>query len=192
MIPPDKALERTRVLDVGSGVGGTCPVLLGNSSAASGIDLTDEYCRAAAMLTAKIGLKDPVDFHQGDATNMPFQDHSFDVVWTEHAAIYDITVSQIASAWFPSFLLFMPRSSDLGHASRAARAGYWARSAAQPSGIDETPRRYFNRKSQRTRRVVWEVRRSKVSYGGRVPKTGLRTRSRFHCRSSGRCLMQPA
>jgi ubiquinone/menaquinone biosynthesis C-methylase UbiE len=39
------------------------------------------------MLTSKTGLKDLVDFRQGDATNMPFQDHSFDVVWTEHVAM---------------------------------------------------------------------------------------------------------
>lgn len=77
-----------RVLDVGSGVGGTSRCLAREFECrVTGIDLTDEYCRAAAILTAKIGLKDLVDFRQGDATNMPFQDHSFDVVWTEHVAM---------------------------------------------------------------------------------------------------------
>ena len=77
-----------RVLDVGSGVGGTSRCLAREFGCrVTGIDLTDEYCRAAAMLTAKIGLTDLVDFRQGDATNMPFQDDSFDVVWTEHVAM---------------------------------------------------------------------------------------------------------
>jgi SAM-dependent methyltransferase len=77
-----------RVLDVGSGVGGTSRCLAREFGCrVTGIDLTDEYCRAAAMLSAKIGLADLVDFRQGDATNMPFQDGSFDVVWTEHVAM---------------------------------------------------------------------------------------------------------
>ena len=77
-----------RVLDVGSGVGGTSRCLAREFGCrVTGIDLTDEYCRAAAMLTDKIGLAHLVDFRQGDATNMPFQDYSFDVVWTEHVAM---------------------------------------------------------------------------------------------------------
>ncbi len=77
-----------RVLDVGSGVGGTSRCLARQFGCrVTGIDLTDEYCRAATMLSAKIGLADLVDFRQADATNMPFEDHSFDVVWTEHVAM---------------------------------------------------------------------------------------------------------
>lgn len=77
-----------RVLDVGSGVGGTSRCLAkAFGCRVTGIDLTDEYCRAAAMLSAKIGLADLVDFRQGDATNLPFDGGSFDVVWTEHVAM---------------------------------------------------------------------------------------------------------
>ena len=77
-----------RVLDVGSGIGGTSRCLAKEFGCrVSGIDLTDEYCRVAAMLSAKIGLANLVDFRQGDATRMPFEDGSFDVVWTEHVAM---------------------------------------------------------------------------------------------------------
>ena len=77
-----------RVLDVGSGVGGTSRCLAKEFGCrVTGIDLTDEYCRAAAMLSARIGLAHLVDFHQGDATELPFEDQSFDVVWTEHVAM---------------------------------------------------------------------------------------------------------
>ena len=77
-----------RVLDVGSGIGGTSRCLAKEFGCrVTGIDLTDEYCRVAAMLSAKIGLANLVDFRQGDATRMPFADGSFDVVWTEHVAM---------------------------------------------------------------------------------------------------------
>lgn len=77
-----------RVLDVGSGVGGTSRCLAKEFGCrVTGIDLTDEYCRAAEMLSAKTGLAHLVDFRQGDATNLPFDDCTFDVVWTEHVAM---------------------------------------------------------------------------------------------------------
>jgi len=76
------------VLDVGSGVGGTSRCLAKEFGCrVTGIDLTDEYCRAATMLTAKTGLAHLVDCRQGDATMLPFDDQAFDVVWTEHVAM---------------------------------------------------------------------------------------------------------
>lgn len=77
-----------RVLDVGSGVGGTSRCLAREFGCrVTGIDLTEEYCRAAAMLSDRIGLAALIDYRQGDATNLPFADASFDVVWTEHVAM---------------------------------------------------------------------------------------------------------
>lgn len=77
-----------RVLDVGSGVGGTSRCLAREFGCrVTGIDLTDEYCRTATMLSSRIGLAELVDYSQGDATNLPFPDASFDIVWTEHVAM---------------------------------------------------------------------------------------------------------
>jgi len=77
-----------RVLDVGSGIGGTSRCLAREFGChVTGIDLTDEYCRAAAMLSERVGLAELVDYRQGDATNLPFPDASFDIVWTEHVAM---------------------------------------------------------------------------------------------------------
>lgn len=77
-----------RVLDVGSGLGGSSRYLAKEFGChVTGIDLTDEYCRAAAMLSAKVDLSDLVDYRQGDATLLPFDDGMFDVVWTEHVAM---------------------------------------------------------------------------------------------------------
>lgn len=76
------------VLDVGSGIGGTSRCLAREFGCrVTGIDLTDEYCRAAEMLSNKVGLADKVDYRQGDATKLPFDDGVFDVVWTEHVAM---------------------------------------------------------------------------------------------------------
>lgn len=77
-----------RVLDVGSGIGGTSRCLAWEFGCrVTGIDLTDEYCRTAAMLSERIGLAELIDYRQGDATNLPFPDASFDIVWTEHVAM---------------------------------------------------------------------------------------------------------
>lgn len=76
------------VLDIGSGIGGTSRCLAKEFGCrVTGIDLTDEYCQVAAMLTAKVGLDGLIDYRQGDATNLPFEDNAFDVVWTEHVAM---------------------------------------------------------------------------------------------------------
>lgn len=77
-----------RVLDIGSGIGGTSRCLAKEFGCrVTGIDLTDEYCQVASMLTARVGLDALVDYRQGDATNLPFADNEFDVVWSEHAAM---------------------------------------------------------------------------------------------------------
>jgi ubiquinone/menaquinone biosynthesis C-methylase UbiE len=77
-----------QVLDVGSGVGGSSRCLAREFGCrVTGIDLTDEYCRVAAMLSERIGLSALVSYRQGDALNLPFANDTFDVVWTEHAAM---------------------------------------------------------------------------------------------------------
>lgn len=76
------------VLDVGSGIGGTSRCLAQEFGCrVTGIDLTEEYCRTAAMLSEKVGLSPLIDYRQGDATSLPFADGQFDVVWTEHVAM---------------------------------------------------------------------------------------------------------
>ena len=76
------------VLDIGCGVGGTSRCLAQEFGCrVTGIDLTEAYCQTAKMLSDLTCLKHLVDFHQGDATKLPFADASFDVVWTEHVAM---------------------------------------------------------------------------------------------------------
>jgi len=76
------------VLDVGSGIGGPSRCLAGEFGCrVTGIDLTGEYCRVAAMLSERTGLAGRVSYQQADALNLPFSDGAFDVVWTVHVAM---------------------------------------------------------------------------------------------------------
>jgi len=74
-----------RLLDVGCGLGGTSRYLAATVGCqVIGLDLTEEYCRVAEMLSGLVGLADRTRFQQGSALALPFNDADFDVVWTEH------------------------------------------------------------------------------------------------------------
>ena len=77
-----------RVLDLGSGLGGAARYLAKQYGCrVVGLDLSFDYCRAAAALTERLGLQGEVSFRQGNALDTPFPDGSFDVVWTQHASM---------------------------------------------------------------------------------------------------------
>jgi SAM-dependent methyltransferase len=78
----------TRVLDVGGGLGGPARTLAVEFGCrVSVVDLTETYVRAAEMLTARLGLADRVSHHVGNALALPFDDASFDVVWTQNSGM---------------------------------------------------------------------------------------------------------
>ena len=75
----------SRVLDAGSGVGGTaryvadrygCPV--------TAVDLTDEYCETNRWLNQLVGLDDRISVRQADVTELPFADGTFEVAISQH------------------------------------------------------------------------------------------------------------
>lgn len=76
------------VLDVGGGVGGPARFLAKTyGCTVTVLDLTEEFCRAGEALTNWTHLSDRVTFVHGSALDMPFPDASFDLVWTQHAAM---------------------------------------------------------------------------------------------------------
>ena len=127
-----------RVLDAGSGVGGTarfvadrcgCPV--------TAVDLTDEYCETARWLNGLVGFADRISVRQADVTDLPFTDATFDVVFSQHVqmnvadkarlyaearrvlvdggrlALWDITSGDSADLDFPLPWAEHPRQSHL-------------------------------------------------------------------------------
>lgn len=77
--------EGLNVLDAGCGIGGTSRYLADRYGCrVTGVDLTAEYVTVAEDLTRRVGLADRVDFRRGSVLELPFDDGSFDVVWTEH------------------------------------------------------------------------------------------------------------
>jgi len=78
-------LHGLSVLDVGCGLGGPCRMLADEYNCqTTGIDLSNEYIRTANKLSELVHLSNKTTFIQGNATELPFEDNSFDVVWTQH------------------------------------------------------------------------------------------------------------
>jgi ubiquinone/menaquinone biosynthesis C-methylase UbiE len=77
-----------RVLDVGCGIGGPARLLAAEFGArVIGVDVTDSFCEAARLLTARCGLAERIEFFRADALALPLADASVDVVWTQHVAM---------------------------------------------------------------------------------------------------------
>lgn len=78
--------ENTKILDVGCGLGGACRMMADEFGCnVTGADITQEFIRTARLLSELLGLQEKTHFIQADALNLPFEDESFDVVWTQHA-----------------------------------------------------------------------------------------------------------
>jgi len=76
------------VLDVGGGLGGPARTLAFEFGChITVVDLTDSYVQAGRMLTELMGLSDRVTHQLGDALDLPFDDNSFDVVWTQNSGM---------------------------------------------------------------------------------------------------------
>jgi sarcosine/dimethylglycine N-methyltransferase len=77
------------VLDVCCGVGGPARWIAQQLGCrVTGLDLTQSRVDAARRLTERVGLSHLVDFVQGDATDMPLPDASFDRVYGQEAWVH--------------------------------------------------------------------------------------------------------
>jgi SAM-dependent methyltransferase len=73
------------ILDIGCGLGGPCRLFADEYGCiATGIDITAEYIDVATRLSEMTRLQQGTNFVQGNATDLPFADNSFDFAWTQH------------------------------------------------------------------------------------------------------------
>lgn len=77
--------ERDRVLDAGSGIGGTARFLAASHGCTvTGVDQSEDYCQTARWLNDAVGLGERITITEGDVTALPFPDGAFDVVVSQH------------------------------------------------------------------------------------------------------------
>lgn len=78
--------SETRVLDIGSGIGGTARhIVTLHGARVTGLDLTPEFVETARRLTELVGLE--VDFRVGSALDMPFEADQFDLATLIHVGM---------------------------------------------------------------------------------------------------------
>jgi sarcosine/dimethylglycine N-methyltransferase len=74
-----------KVLDAGSGIGGTARYLAERSRChVIAVDLTEEYCQTARWLNQLAGLADRISVRQADVTDLPFEDATFTLMFSQH------------------------------------------------------------------------------------------------------------
>jgi sarcosine/dimethylglycine N-methyltransferase len=77
--------SETRVLDAGSGIGGTARFVADTCGCTvTAVDLTEEYCETARWLNRLVGLDVPITVRRADVTDLPFADAGFGVVFSQH------------------------------------------------------------------------------------------------------------
>ena len=80
--------DGARVLDAGCGIGGSSRFLAQNFGCrVEAMDLTQDYVDAAKALTEMCGLETQINYRQGDITELPFDDQSFDLVWCQNVTM---------------------------------------------------------------------------------------------------------
>lgn len=78
----------TRVLDIGSGLGGPSRYLAATyGCTVHGVDLSPPFVETATFLAERTGLADKVTYQCANALDLPFDDDAFDVAWTQHVAM---------------------------------------------------------------------------------------------------------
>jgi demethylmenaquinone methyltransferase/2-methoxy-6-polyprenyl-1,4-benzoquinol methylase len=78
-------------LDVGCGIGLQAMLLaeaVGETGHVTGVDLSPEFLDCAGSIAEKAGISEQVSFQEGDMNNLPFDDATFDWVWSANCAGY--------------------------------------------------------------------------------------------------------
>ena len=98
LITQASLISSDRLLDVCSGVGGPARYIAWKSGChVTGLDLTASRVAGAIELTQAAGMAESVDFVQGNALEMPFENHSFTCVIGQEAFAHIPNKKQLIS-----------------------------------------------------------------------------------------------
>src|SRR5215470_14151981 len=98
--------ETTRVIDIGSGLGGPSRYLAQTyGCTVQGIDLSQSFIDAANYLAERSGLAGKVSYQRADALALPFTSGTFDVAWTQHVAM---NIADRAALYRETFRVLSP------------------------------------------------------------------------------------
>lgn len=88
LLDPLGITPRTRVLDIGSGIGGTARyVAAWHGARVLGVDLTPAFVETAGELSRMCGLDDLTEFRIGSAYDLPVEDRSVDLATLVHVGM---------------------------------------------------------------------------------------------------------
>ncbi len=128
------------VLEVGCGTGVLCRWLAretGGNNPVSGVDVNTYFLREAAEIARREGMADAVSFHEGSAESLPFDDASFDVVFSStvvQRVNADLMLPELARVTRPG-----GRIAVLGHAHDMNRWVNLPLSQALKTRIESSP-----------------------------------------------------
>jgi SAM-dependent methyltransferase len=78
----------THLLDIGAGLGGPSRYFAQTFGCrVSGIDLSEEYVAVARSLSRRVGLENRVDYQQGSALQLPYDNAIFDAAYMQHVGM---------------------------------------------------------------------------------------------------------
>jgi SAM-dependent methyltransferase len=98
--------EATRVVDIGSGLGGPSRYLAETyGCTVRGVDLSQSFVDAANFLAERSGLTSKVTYQRGNALSLPFSDGEFDLAWTQHVAM---NIADRAALYGETFRVLRP------------------------------------------------------------------------------------
>jgi len=89
----------SRGLDAGCGIGLQSLLLaeaIGPEGHVTGLDISPEFLQYADGIIAKSDLSDCISFKQGDINNLPFQNDTFDWVWSVDCAGYPVEANPVS------------------------------------------------------------------------------------------------
>jgi len=77
-----------RVLDIGAGLAGSARLIASSCGCrVDCVEMSSDYCAGALLLNRLTGFDDRINVHEGSALDLPFPDHSFDVVWIQNVGM---------------------------------------------------------------------------------------------------------